>query len=420
MSVAERVTALALRGRRRLQGRSISPLDDAADRGSNLTGANLSRYGDYNQRVVLQAIRAASPVTRAEIAARTGLTHQSIINITKRLIADGTVIEAGKTEGGRGQPAARMAINPNGAFALGLNIDRDHMTLLVMDLEGKVRSRIYTDKHFALPDDVVGFVVRSFDDLLQKRVMPKKRVIGLGIAMPEQLGGVEAPEKPGAYASWGEVDLAGLLSSALELPVFIENDAVSAAVGELQFGVGLHRPNFVYTLISAGLGCGLILRGQPYAGGLARAGDIGKIPVVAENGARKTLWDFVSIYALYAELEQRGYVISDPLSLVADDAGMMEGVDAWVRRAAAAMATVFLSMSYILSPEVHVIGGQLPAFVLERLCAALNARFDEEGANAPLARFFPSTAERDAAAVGGAVLVFQNCLLPGDGLNMEV
>ena len=124
--------------------------------------------------------------------------------------------------------------------------------------------------------------------------------------------------------------------------------------------------------------------------------------------------------ALYAELEQRGYVISDPLSLVTDDAGMMEGVDAWVRRAAAAMATVFLSMSYILSPEVHVIGGQLPAFVLERLCAALNARFDEEGANAPLARFFPSTAERDAAAVGGAVLVFQNCLLPGDGLNMEV
>ena len=50
-----------------------------------LSGTNLVRAGDHNQRVTLHAIRVNGPVTRTDLAAMTGLTAAAIANITKRL-----------------------------------------------------------------------------------------------------------------------------------------------------------------------------------------------------------------------------------------------------------------------------------------------------------------------------------------------
>ena len=48
----------------------------------------------------------------------------------------------------------KLAINPDGSYALGLNIDRDHITLILLDLAGKVRARVSWDVDFALPEAV--------------------------------------------------------------------------------------------------------------------------------------------------------------------------------------------------------------------------------------------------------------------------
>ena len=106
-----------------------------------LSGTNLERAGDHNQRVTLHAIRVNGPITRAELAAITGLTAPAIANITKRLLVDNLIQEAGRRRGGRGQPATKLVINPDSWFSLGLNVDRDHITLVVLDFEGRVRAR---------------------------------------------------------------------------------------------------------------------------------------------------------------------------------------------------------------------------------------------------------------------------------------
>ncbi len=388
--------------------------------GAGLTGTNLSRAGDYNQRVILQAIRSNGEITRGELATITGLTHQSVINISRRLIADGIVSDLGRSTGTRGQPAMRLAVNADGAYALGLNIDRDHMTLVVMDLMGRVRERIYIDKHFALPGEVLDFLKSGIDHIFKKRLVPKSRLIGLGLAIPEQLGGVTVAERPDAYDQWSSIDLVKTFSEPLKLPVFAENDATSAAIGELQFGGGLTHKSFVYTLISAGIGCGLIINGQPYAGGLAHAGEIGNIPIAPRDGQPRILWDAVSLYALYDELARRGITVANPEDLDPADPAMAEGIDAWVEAAAQVMFEPFLGITYLLSPEMHFIGGQLPAFITHRLCDRLNARLDAYVSKLPLTRFRPATTSVDAAAMGAAVLVFQNRLLPRPEVLMKV
>jgi len=380
----------------------------------SLSGTNLTRAGDYNQRVVLQAVRANGTITRAELTAITGLTAPTIGNIAARLLADGLIRTDGRIQGGRGQPALKFTIDPEGAFSLGLNIDRDHVTLVTMDLAGRIRDRASLESRFALPGEVLSFVRSELRRIRRRRDINADRLIGIGIGIPDNLGDIPLPRKPEAYTEWSRIDVCELFSRELDMPAYSDNDATAAAVGELQFGGGRGRQHLVFTLISAGLGSGLILNGQPYRGA---AGCAGEIAFIARNlfagGHDGILQDGVSLYALYGYLGERGLAVLGPDDLDTGDAECRQALDDWIDRAAAQLLGPFAVINCAFNPEVHIIGGRLPGFIVSRLCDTLNARMRQALPQAPaVAPFIPSTAAEDAAPMGAAVLVFQNRLLP--------
>src|ERR1700720_3530744 len=83
--------------------------EESRDGGMLLSGTNLERAGDHNQRVTLHAIRVNGPLTRTDLAEITGLTPPAIANITKRLMQDNLIKEAGRVRGARGQPPIKLA-----------------------------------------------------------------------------------------------------------------------------------------------------------------------------------------------------------------------------------------------------------------------------------------------------------------------
>lgn len=89
---------------------SVTADDRSVRLGPSLSGTNLERAGDYNQRVVTQIIRRNPDITRNEIAVMTNLTAPTIANIVGRLFENELVIDAGRRLGGRGQPATRLRI----------------------------------------------------------------------------------------------------------------------------------------------------------------------------------------------------------------------------------------------------------------------------------------------------------------------
>lgn len=91
---------------------------------------------------------------------------------------------------------------------------------------------------------------------------------------------------------------------------------------------------------------------------------------------------------------------------------MMAVVDRWIDSAVSHMVEPFLSINYILSPEINFIGGQLPPFIVERLCERLNTRIVKFETRTPITLFMPSTTANDASTLGAAVLVFRHKLLP--------
>ena len=381
--------------------------------GPQLSGTNLERAGDHNQRVTLHAIRVNGPITRSDLANITGLTPPSIANITKRLLNDELIIDAGRRRGGRGQPATKLVINPDGCFSVGINIDRDHITMVVLGFDGQVRARSAREIRFAMPGAVQSFFRASIGRMLQKAGIKADRLIGIGVAFPDDIQRADLPDQPPAYAEWGSVAVDRLLGEILPIPVFVENDAAAAAMGEMQFGLGHRYQSFFYILITAALGGGLVVDGHYFRGANGRSGELGWLPGRDESGEVRQLQKIVSLSALYHRLLAQGYRVSSPPGLMRLDVRARAIVDAWIELSAETLMDSLMAVNCLINPEAVLIGGRLPAPLVDQLAAALNERLQAHASTypaiAPVARAATSD---DAPAVGAAILPFSHRLLP--------
>ena len=399
-------------------GRTDAMLADGRDArlSRSLSGTNLERAGDYNLRAVLQAVRLNGDTTRAAIAQQTGLTAPTIANITTRLVDMGLVRHAGRMQGGRGQPALRLQIDPDGAFAIGLNIDRDHLTLVTLDLAGQVRSRTTREIAFAMPEDVVAFVGAEIDRAIAEGGVDRDRLLGVGVAIPDDLGRIALPHRPAGYDRWSDVDLADLLS-ILPWPIHCDNDAAAAALGEAEYGTAFDNPSFFYLLISAGLGGGPVIDRSYHRGANARSGEIGLMPdTTGRPGA--TVQDTVSLSALFARLEEAGLGRPSVEDLGGDDPRMAPVIDGWLADATRALTAPLVAINCLLDPDAILIGGRLPMPLIERLATGLTAALDAVP-QPSRAKVMPAVMARDAPAIGAAILPFLDHILPSDAILIQ-
>jgi predicted NBD/HSP70 family sugar kinase len=381
--------------------------------GPQLSGSNLQRAGDHNQRVTLHAIRVNGLVTRTALAQQTGLTPAAIANITSRLLKDRLILTAGRMRGARGQPATKLVVNPDSCFSVGLNVDRDHITLVLLDFAGRVRARSSREIHFAQPNTVRAFFQRAVRQMLKRAGIARNRVIGVGVAFPDDIARAHLPDQPGDYAAWASVKVDDLLRDVLGVPVFVENDAAAAAIGEMQFGSGHRYRSFFYLLITAALGGGLVVDGGYYRGAHGRSGEIGWLHDRDALGRDMQLQNIVSLSALYSRLADGGYRVDSPRRLARLSADARIIVGRWIQESTEALVKSLVAINCLINPDAILIGGRLPAALVDQLAAALNARLADYAAQLPaIAPVARAVTADDAPAVGAAILPFTHTLLP--------
>lgn len=381
--------------------------------GHRLSGTNLERAADHNQRITLHAIRVNQSLTRIDLARITGLTAPAIANITRRLMEDGLILGAGRRHGGRGQPPTKLVINPTARSSIGVNIDRDHITIVIVNFIGETLARVSREIQFALPRDVVDFWHSSIDSLIVSAGVDRDRIVGIGIAIPDDLARVDLPGRPDAYIEWERADLAALFSAPLDLPIFIENDAAAAAMGEQQLGLGQQFPTFFYILISSALGGGLVVEGTYFRGASGRSGELGFMISSGASEPSDQIQNYVSLSGLGRLLQAEGFSVLDLLDNAQLTGRVAAIVDRWVEDAADRLLAPTVAIDCLINPAAVLIGGRLPAAHVDRLAERLNERVASEASNvpyaAPVARALLS---EDAPAVGAAILPFSHFLLP--------
>lgn len=383
-----------------------------------LSGTNLERAGDYNLRTVLQAIRLQPDVTRIEISQLTGLTAPTIANITHRLIEMGLVTIVGRRKGVRGHPALMLRVVPEGAFSIGLNIDRDHLTILILDLEGVVRSRVSREAAFAMPEEVIAFVRDELDGVITSGKVDRMRILGVGVAIPDDLGRISLAHRPPGYERWSDIAIDKALADLMPWPIHCDNDAAAAALGEAEYGTAFDNPSFFYLLISAGLGGGLVINRNYHRGAASRSGEIGLMPDPTAAPPHMLVQDTVSMSALLERLEKAGLVSPSIEDLAAPSPEVEAVIGRWLEDSVRSLTLPLVNLSCLIDPHAVLIGGRLPADLIARLATGLTEALTGMGLPST-PRIMPAVIAQDAPAIGAAILPFLDQLLPSDAILMQ-
>jgi predicted NBD/HSP70 family sugar kinase len=396
---------------------------------SVLTGTNLVYTKQYNLRIVHEVVRRFGPLSRAHIAHRTQLTVQTVSNLVKELTALGLVFETErqKQKQRRGAPSTAVAINPEGAFTIGLDLDRDHLTGVLVDLAGSVRQRQHVDVDFPKPRQALDLMVVTAEALMDAQGLTREEVSGVGVGVPGLMRLAEHGKgyvvSPTSFPGWHDVPLAQWLHERLGIPILLENNATAAAIGERLYGAGQRFRTFFYVYIGSGLGGGLVIDGQPYAGFTGNAGEIGYLPAVLAGDPTATdETPHVGIHfrlpRLYELLRSEGRDVRNPDDL---DALLSEGgggghaaLLAWMDNAADYLTGLVLAVEYVLDPEAIFFGGRLPGRVIAGLMERVALHLPKRRITGKVAgpRHLLATAGVDAAALGVATLPIYEAFAP--------
>jgi predicted NBD/HSP70 family sugar kinase len=397
-----------------------------------LTGTNLVYTKKFNLRVVHEVIRVFGPLSRAEIARHTELTGQTVSNLVKELLALQLVREGARRSEGRGAPATTLSLNPDGAYAVGLDLDRDHLTGVLVDLAGNVRHRVHVDLDSPSATEALDLMVGTVTSLISRQGLRRDQVSGIGVGVPGPMhqsdGGKGYVVNPKAFPGWHNIPLASWLRERLGMPVFLENNATAAAVGEHWYGAGQQIGTFFYIYFGSGLGGGLVMDGRPYEGFTGNAGEIGYLPTVLAGDSASGGPDdpahvglHFNMPRLYEQLRQDG-----------TDARTLEDLDAllaadhppllrWMDNASDHLTGLVLAVEYLLDPEAICFGGRLSDRILsgliQRVARQLPARRIGGKVTAP--RHLLATAGVDAAALGVATLPMYEIFAPATDVLLK-
>lgn len=245
------------------------------------SGTNLPQVGTYNQSVVLEAIRLAEGISRVEIAHKTGLTAQSVSNIVTRLIEQQLVLEIGRDVSSGGKPRVKLQVNPGACYAVGVQLDRDEISLVLVDLNSQVLQQASLPTELKRgPWQIIDRLAEAILALVSAAQVPTEKVLGIGIAAPGPLDHLRGIiYDPPNFVGWTQVPLKALIEQKTGYPVVVDNDATAAAIGERWAGNAQAVRNFafVYVGMHTGIGAGLFIEGRVYRGSTTNAGELGHV-----------------------------------------------------------------------------------------------------------------------------------------------
>ena len=226
-----------------------------------------------NERAVLEAIRGGAPISRAEIARRTGISKPTVSLALRALHAQGLVRETDPDPSRPHYGALFFEPVPEAALVLAVDIGTRFIRAALGDLGGNVLAR--RDVPFTGNDleSTIAIVASLCEELLDGG--GRARLDGAVVGVPGVVDPVDGTVSLASNALGIEgARLAGRLTDALDVTAQIENDINLAALGEQWRGVARGIDDFLFLSIGTGMGAGLVLRGELHRGRNGAAGEL--------------------------------------------------------------------------------------------------------------------------------------------------
>jgi glucokinase-like ROK family protein len=234
-----------------------------------------------NTSLILDCLRTCGPLSRARISAATGLNRSTVSSVISGLLKRYLVREVGlhPSEGG-GRPGMLLELNPEGGCAVGAELGVDFISVILTDFVAQIlwRQRIVSDpqeEQDAIIERAASLIRQALDIGEERGLRP----LGIGLGVP---GLVDIREGSLVFAPnlrWRDVPFQRMWTERFDLPVFVENEANAAALGEYYFGIARDVQSLIYLSAGIGLGAGIVFNGRLFRGSGGYAGEVGHMTV---------------------------------------------------------------------------------------------------------------------------------------------
>ena len=362
---------------------------------------------------VLRTLRRRGPCTRAELAQHTGLAKATVGAIVADLVASGALSEAddeSTRQGARGRPGRPVAVRPRAVLGLGLELNVDYVSAVVMDLGGQVLASRTSAAGGPDGPDPASALTALARELHDEFVSTRSRFVGATVAVPAL---VREDDRTIAWAPnlpLRGADLAVALESVLPgCPVRISNDANCAAYAEAHHGAAVGAAHALYLTGTVGIGAGIIEDGDLLTGAAGFAGEVGHMPVGDPEApcgcGRRGCWEAsIGLHAVLAAVAMPELATPvETARAVADRAHDDAAIRAHLAQVGRDVGLGLATLVSVLDPEIVVLGGYfvpLGELVLGPAREVLDARLASAVQVRPDLRL--STLGIEAAALGAA------------------
>jgi predicted NBD/HSP70 family sugar kinase len=278
----------------------------APPHGPDSGGANATRAQLFAE------VLTSGPLSRSELARRTGLSASTVTKMVNPLIDAGYIVETGATSSGLGRPRQLLRVAAERYAVLGVKIAPGTVTGVIADLEARVlaqRQRVLPAAHD--PAAAIEVAAGMIKDLASEEAAGRGEVLGVGVGIGGHVDSRTGRIVRSGLLGWTGVPLAAPLADATGLPVVIDNDVNALAIAERWFGAGRGIRSFVLVTVGPGVGSAFLLDGEPLTGATGLAGELGHIPVRADGapcrcGNRGCLETVTADEAVLRDIAARG------------------------------------------------------------------------------------------------------------------
>ncbi|WP_378956782.1 ROK family protein [Pelosinus sp. sgz500959] len=234
-----------------------------------------------NKMLVLNTIYKEKPISRAEIAKRTGLNKSTVSALVDELLSEGLTLEIGTGESQGGRKPINLSINKEIGSVIGIDLGVNYILSILTNFAGQIiwEKRITIKNIIDSPQQKIHDLFELIKETIEHAPETRRGIIGMGIGVPGMVNYDHGHVLSAPNLLWENIKLKDLVEEEFQIPTLIDNEANAGAIGEKWFGLGKKASELVYVSAGTGIGAGIVINNELYRGSRGLAGEIGHMTV---------------------------------------------------------------------------------------------------------------------------------------------